>query len=78
MKTKSLIISIIIILVVVIIGWYVYSSLIQQSQQDYSAELESSYSSDTTTNISNDLDQVPDDSSINGDLDSLDKDLESF
>jgi hypothetical protein len=33
---------------------------------------------DTTTNISNDLNQIPSDSSINNEMDSLNQDLQSF
>ena len=78
MNIKLLIITIIIVLVIVIAGWYLYSYFVQQPQQGYNIEPSVTPSLDTTTNISNELNQVPDDSSVDGVMNSLDKDLECF
>lgn len=69
MTSKSTVIAIVVILAVIIVGWIIYS--MSQGKQMYN-------NADTTGSISNDLNQVPDDSALDGDIDSLNKEIQNF
>ena len=78
MNSKSIIITIIIVLVIVLAGWYLYSYSAKPAQQNYTAQPNSNYPTDTTASISNDLSQLPDDSSVNSEMNSLNQSIQSF
>lgn len=75
MNSKSLIVTIVIILVIVFVAWYLYSNFFQQS---YNIQSGVNYDSDTTGSISNDLNQLPNDSSVNSEMNSLDQNVNDF
>jgi len=75
MNSKSIVITVVIILAVVLAAWYFYSNFAQQS---YNIQPGTDYTSDTTGGISSDLEQIPDDSSINSEMDSLNQDVQGF
>lgn len=72
MSTKKTLVIIIITLVIVLVVWYLSYIFIRQPQQGASNAI------DTTTNIQGDLNQIPDDSSINKEMNTLDQDLKNF
>lgn len=72
MKSKLIVIIVLIILVIVFGAWYLYYSYSQQLQQGYQT------SNDTTTGILDDLNQIPDDSSVDNQMNSLDQDFQNF
>jgi predicted PurR-regulated permease PerM len=75
MKVK-LIITVIVIILVLVVGWYVYSIYSnQQAQPIYNFQPKAS---DASANIMKDLSQVPDDSALNSDINSLSQDIEGF
>ena len=86
MNIKIILISIIVILFVLVsaTAWYLYNNLNTRSQQDYTAQenenapKNSNYQSDTTVEISNELNQTPDDSSINKELEDLNRSVQGF
>ncbi len=67
----------IIILVVVVAGWLLYASYVPKGEQ---IQQESGQDStvDSTATIEADLNQVPDDSAVNGDIESLDASIQAF
>lgn len=71
MNSKSIIIIVLVVLVVALGVWYFYSSYNQQWQQGFKSD-------DKTASILNDLNQVPGDSSVEGELNSLDQSIQSF
>lgn len=78
MSTKSTLITIVIVLVVVLAVWYLSYYFISYPQQGNVQQQGASNTPDTTTNISNDLQQVPGDSSLDEEMNSLDKELQNF
>ncbi|MDO8530137.1 MAG: hypothetical protein Q7S10_01910 [bacterium] len=82
MNTKHLIVSIIIILVVIAAGvaWYFYSAEYLQDylMQGSDATENIDYEDDSAAEISADLEKTPDDSELNGDMNSLDAQVQGF
>jgi predicted PurR-regulated permease PerM len=78
METRLIITTIIIVLVVVFAAWYLYSVFSDQNQQDYGSQPVSDTTADTTSRISSDLNQIPDESSLNSDIDSLNQSVQGF
>lgn len=76
MSTKSTLITIVIVLVIVFAVWYLSYMFIKQPQQGSQQGINNA--PDTTANISNDLKQVPSDSSVNGEMNTLNQDLQNF
>lgn len=78
MSAKLTLIIIVIVLVVIFAVWYLSSMFIGQFQQNSGSQQGVNNASDTTIKISNDLNQIPDDSSVNGEMNTLNQDLQSF
>lgn len=78
MSTKSIIIAVVVIVLVILVGWYIYATYMQPKPASESQTSLNQASNDTTSSIQNDLSQVPDDSAVNSQLDSLDKDVQNF
>ena len=82
MSLKSIIIAIIIILVIIFVVWYFYYNSNQTSQSFQTQKNINPQSSqgniDTTAGILNDLNQIPNDSSANGEMNSLNQNIQSF
>lgn len=76
MSTKKTLIIIVIALVVVFAVWYLSYMFMNSSQGG--SQKGPNNAPDTTLNISGDLQQVPSDASVNGEMNTLDKDLQSF
>lgn len=75
MNFKLTLSIVIIILVIVFAGWYLYANYNpngQDSRQDANSGI------DSTAAIESDLNQVPDDSAINGDMNSLYASVQAF
>jgi len=68
----------VIILIVVFAGWYLYTQYVPEVSQLQQEQENAQNSNDTTASIESDLNQVPDDATVNGDMDSLDASLEAF
>jgi len=77
-SAKLTLIIIVIVLVVIFAVWYLSSMFIGQFQQNSGSQQGVNNASDTTIKISNDLNQIPDDSSVNGEMNTLNQDLQSF
>lgn len=75
MKTNQIVILVLVVLIVVFSIWYLYYYN-QMIQRNYS--IESDNSSDTTDFIANELNQVPGDTSLDNDIESLEEQLEGF
>ena len=86
MNLKLIVVIIVIILLIVISVWYFYSNIMPQSEpksnvqtiQNNNIQPTANNATDTTTNILNDLNQIPDDSSLNNEADYLNKDIQDF
>ena len=76
MKIKLLIAAIIVILIL-IVGWYLYAAYSKQVQPGVYNYTQPSIS-DTTSNISNELYQLPSDTDLNKDVNALSQEVESF
>lgn len=77
MNFKLTVSIIIIILVVVVAAWLLYTNYTPGDKQTDQESAQDS-SVDSTATIEADLNQVPDDSAVNGDMDSLDASLQTF
>lgn len=78
MNTK-LIITIVIILVIALVGWYLYATM--SGQQGSTVKPNPSVTNitgDTTADISATLNEVPNDNSMNGEVDTLNKNVKGF
>ncbi len=73
MNQKSIIITVLVVLIILFSVWYLYYNYSQQSQQGYTQP-----NDDTTAGILNDLNQIPDDSSIDSEMNSLNQDIQNF
>ncbi|MSU54473.1 MAG: hypothetical protein EXS48_01350 [Candidatus Staskawiczbacteria bacterium] len=80
MNFKLTLSIVIIILVIVFAGWLLYANYTPSDVGDVKTNQESAQDSavDSTLTIESDLNQIPDDSSVNGDMNSLDTSLEAF
>ena len=76
MSTRKTLIIIVIALIVVFAIWYLSYMFMDLPQKE--SQKGPNNASDTTLNISGDLQQVPSDASVNGEMNSLDKDLQGF
>lgn len=79
-----IIIAVVVALVVVIVGWSLYYMNQLQTGNSYdqstiqTRQQEQQIDDNTAQEISNDLNQIPDDSSVNREIDSLNADVQSF
>ena len=89
MKIKFLLLLLVLLLISVVVFLYVYISSItdfdtsqrpQKNQEQSSPNKNAAYdlSANTTADIASDLDSVPSSDSMDGDLNALDKDLQSL
>ena len=79
MNIKGTLITIVVVLVVVFGAWYLSSLYIKNlSSKTYVPQGTTSNIQDTTSSISSDLNQIPDDSSANKEMDTLNQNLQSF
>ena len=86
MGSKLIFLVIIAIILIAVWGWYFYSlhynaSLLRLSNQPATSSIQPSSTlstGDKTTDIANDLNQTPDDSAVNQEMDSLDENLKNF
>lgn len=77
MNLKLILSIVIIILVVVIAGWLLYANYVPNNGQIQQEATQDS-GADNTATIEAELNQVPDDTSVNGDMQSLDADVQAF
>ena len=77
MNLKLTLSIVVIILVVVIAGWLLYANYVPDSSPTQQ-ESEQDSAVDSTATIDADLNQIPDDSAVNGDMESLDASLRGF
>lgn len=79
-----IIIAVVVALVVVVAGWFLYiyqQNAFENTYDNLQAQPQSQQKEaddNTTEEISNNLNQIPDDSSINSEIDSLNADVQSF
>ena len=84
MNLKLVIVTIIIILIIVLAVWYFYSNLSQQPSPSYNTQTNQNVqpainaTGDKTVNILNDLKRIPDDASLNNEINSLNSSLQNF
>ena len=76
MSSKAVIITVVVVLVIVLAVWYLSYVFLGQMQQGQ--QMQTSNAPDSTQNISSDLNKVPSDSTVNGDMNTLDQDLQNF
>ena len=78
MNSKLIIITIIIVLVIVLVAWYLYAVMSGQQGNMQPNSSGTEIKGDTTADISASLNQVPDDSSMNGEVNTLNQSVQSF
>lgn len=81
MSTKRTLVIVIIALVVIAVVWYfsyMLMNLYRFGSDSQQTTNNTSNAPDTTLNISGELQQIPDDSALNNDINALDQDLKSF
>ena len=81
MKTRLILIALVIILAMAvgIVGWYLYSDLNVDYQQNYgNEENQENTADDSTAEISSELNSVPSDASLEGDMQGLDAEIQGF
>ena len=79
MNVKLFAIVTFIVLTVFVTAWQFYFSFSPQLREDYNTNTTgATNTSNTIESISNDLNQIPDASSLNSELDSLNESIEGF